>query len=132
MSSSTQASALRQAAQVMRSPSVESHQIRELREKIDYLEEQLRQAREIIDPVDDPEPFNLGLTKSEAAVFILLRRKPIASNELIHRSLEWVNNSATMPKIVDVTVAKIRKKLAGTRYSIKTIWGVGYTLEVTE
>ena len=82
-----------------------------------------------------PLVSTLGLTITEAQIFLVLQRSPgrQAGKEAIHNRLYSARpEDAPELKIVDVLVCKLRKKLEGTSWSIETIWGVGYKLVGTE
>jgi len=78
---------------------------------------------------------NLGLTVKEARLLVYLIRAPgnRGTKESILSGL-YYDRPHDMPeiKIVDVFICKLRKKLQGTKFTISTIWGVGYQLTITE
>lgn len=64
------------------------------------------------------------LTSCEATLLGVLVWKGRASKAALH---EIVSNEAE-PKIIDVFVCKLRKKLAPYQLDIGTVWGWGYTI----
>ncbi len=82
----------------------------------------------------------LGLTNLEAAFFLLLLKSPRADKEKLHHVIEAqrMRRSSTPdkmeltdPKMVDVMICKLRKKLRDIDPKIKiiTVWGGGYYLD---
>lgn len=78
-----------------------------------------------------------NFTPAEARMFIALLRRPQATKGMLHTAsqrLEPVASSEEVsePKIVDVFICKMRKKLRarGVPIKIDTIWGRGYALSL--
>lgn len=95
-----------------------------LLERVALLEEQLVGRDDLILP---PE---WGLTTSEMRVFRVLLNRTMATKEAIHATLYHnEGKEAAEPKIVDVFICKIRKKLKPYGIEVKTIWGQGYSLD---
>jgi hypothetical protein len=69
------------------------------------------------------------LTNKEAEVFTILLRY---FGETVHRDRVWANvwgeGSEVDPKIVDVMLCKIRKKIAHMGLTTRNLWGVGQAL----
>jgi two-component system cell cycle response regulator CtrA len=69
------------------------------------------------------------LTNKEAAVFSLLLRY---FGQVVHRDRVWANvwgdGCEVDPKIVDVMLCKIRKKIAHMGLTTRNTWGVGQAL----
>lgn len=104
------------------------HVIRSMRERIDLLEEEVRQYREAIE-VQRPYPEAWRLTKYEGRMLKALARAKggYVSTEQLLVTLYGLEPDVE-PKIVDVWICKLRKKLAGTGIEIRTSWGVGFGL----
>jgi hypothetical protein len=70
------------------------------------------------------------LTRLEASVFAVLLRRDMATKEQLHLASEasrpGENRAPTEPKIVDVVICKLRKKLTPHNIPIETSWGNGY------
>ncbi len=98
-------------------------QVETLRDQIAALEAQLGH---------DIEPsVALGLTASEARVFGTLMRRGEVTKQQIMGAIyadRVHDDELPEPRIVDVFVCKIRKKLARYGIEITTIWGQGYGL----
>lgn len=82
----------------------------------------------------------LRLTTLEAALLVTLLRHDRVDKEKLHHNVEQQRAlrstrpdrlEPTEPKMVDVMICKLRKKLRGLdeRFEIKTIWGSGYYVE---
>jgi hypothetical protein len=67
-----------------------------------------------------------GMTGKETKVYQFLKRKGFANKGEIYFSL-YGEDGCVEPKIVDVFICKLRKKLPPNEI-IETIWGVGYKL----
>ncbi len=68
--------------------------------------------------------FELGLTMSEAQIVAALVWKGKCSKAWLHERIA----PEAEPKIVDVFICKVRKKLAPFQYSVITEWGWGYRM----
>lgn len=71
-----------------------------------------------------------GLTRKEACVVSTLVRRSPATKQRLYDALYGlaVDADTPEPKIVDVFICKIRKKLTPHGILIDTIWGVGYAI----
>ena len=95
-----------------------------LRERVATLERALLETR--------PLPLEWGLTGSEARVFGALVTREIATKDTIMYALygDRLDADASVePKIVDVFVHKLRRKLKPFGVIIQTCWAVGYALD---
>lgn len=76
-----------------------------------------------------------SLSRSQAHVFIaILRKTPDITKKHLHNVIEanrLDHDEPTDPKIVDVVIHNIRKKIEriDATLQIKTVWGKGYTME---
>jgi len=73
-----------------------------------------------------------GLTAQETRVFGVLVNREVATKDAIMAGLysdKAGSEGEVEPKIVDVFVCKIRKKLKPFGVEIRTVWGQGYTLD---
>lgn len=90
--------------------------------RIDVLERALAEC--------EPLPLEWGLTPSEAAVFGVLVNRSMATKESVSAALyRDLGRDEPDPKIVDVFICKIRKKVAPYGIDIHTVWGQGYRLD---
>lgn len=80
----------------------------------------------------------LNLTGLEAGFMLVLLKRDEADKETLHyvietqRSLRRTrpnNSESTDPKMVDVVICKLRKKLKPLNIYIRTLWGKGYYLD---
>lgn len=67
----------------------------------------------------------LRITPSEARILSFMLSRQLATKNALH-SVSQVFNHETEPKIVDVFICKLRKKLRPLDITIGTIWGRGY------
>jgi hypothetical protein len=88
-------------------------------------------------PALDPDTVTINviqcfrLTKLEAALFLLLVKRREVTRDILHKAtMQRRSPSAddTDPKIVDVMICKLRKKLIQFDLRIDTIWSCGYTM----
>jgi hypothetical protein len=77
----------------------------------------------------------LGLTRLEASFMVVLLKRNEADKNTLHavneqqrsfRGTRPNNPDPTDPKIVDVVICKMRKKLKVKSIEIQTLWGAGY------
>ena len=69
-----------------------------------------------------------GLTKMEARLMRALTEKPgrMVSKSALMDAMYFDRPHEAEPKIVDVLVCKIRRKIKGGPWLIETVWGQGY------
>lgn len=70
-------------------------------------------------------------TKGESAVFAALRnaKGAVVSKEAVYDAVYGNDpDGGPEPKILDVFICKIRKKLVGSGYTIVTHWGLGWRM----
>lgn len=100
-----------------------------LKARISTLEERIRQLEDILVPITIAIPVEWRLTPAEARVFAHLTTREMGTKTSIMAALysdkpdDYVD-----PKIVDVFVCKMRKKLRAFKVDIATVWGQGYAL----
>ncbi|MDV2986153.1 UNVERIFIED_CONTAM: helix-turn-helix domain-containing protein [Methylobacteriaceae bacterium AG10] len=76
-------------------------------------------------------PIEWRLTGQEARVFSVLVNRELASKDAIMAGLyadRASEEEVPAPKIADVFICKLRKKLRPFGVEIKTVWGRGYSL----
>ncbi|WP_411037690.1 winged helix-turn-helix domain-containing protein [Shinella sp. BYT-45] len=105
------------------------HIIAEQKLALETLRERIRQLEEALSPTFLP-PVEFGLTASEAKVLSCLISRDVATKQQIMTTIysDRVDDEPD-PKIVDVFVCKLRKKLKPHGVIISTVWGQGYRLE---
>lgn len=95
-----------------------------LRERVARLESILMQTA--------PPPIEWRLTASEARVFGCLVNREIATKDAIMAALYCDRldaDGAAEPKIVDVFVCKMRRKLKPFGVEIRTVFGQGFVID---
>lgn len=95
-----------------------------LRERIAFLEAILVDCVRL--------PVEWGLTQQETRVFGTLVNREVATKDAVMAALYSDRAGAegeVEPKIVDVFICKIRKKLKPFGIEIRTVWGQGYALK---
>ncbi|MFC3074945.1 helix-turn-helix domain-containing protein [Shinella pollutisoli] len=97
--------------------------------EIAMLRERVRQLEHALSPSVVAIDMAWQLTSSEARVFACLATRAKATKEMILQALYSDRpDDAPEPKIVDVFVCKLRKKLKPFGIEITTVWGQGYSL----
>lgn len=80
----------------------------------------------------------LKLTRLQASFMLVLLRRDDVDKDTLHYVIESQramrrsrpnNPETTDPKMVDVVICNLRKRLKPLGIKIKTIWGAGYSLE---
>lgn len=108
----------------------------ELRERIDWLEAENARLRALL--VGDDRHWRVaqvfGLTAAEARVLACLLARPGATKDQIYEALcdGRPEPDHPQPKLMDVLICKIRKKLEPYAVTITTLWGVGWRLEAAD
>ena len=101
-----------------------------LRERIDILEEELYQLRDLKLNRKWTPPIALALTVHEEKVLtMLMMQSGTVSKDAMMASLYNLQmKDSPGPKIIDVYVCKLRKKLKPWGIQVTTDWGRGYKL----
>ena len=107
--------------------------IRQLRERIDYLEEENRQLREELAP-QVALPRDWRLTGTEEKLFRHLIGRPVLTRASLMVALYADRPAGDVPsaKCLDVFVFKLRQKLAPHGVRIDTVWRTGFRLAERE
>lgn len=101
--------------------------IRTLRERVEELEEEVRQLRDILAPrCEFPEEWRL--TRSEAAMLAIFAGSVSVvtkSTIALARVQAWKSDgySSNLPAVI---ICNLRKKLRNTPVQILTVWGIGW------
>ncbi|MBX5015928.1 helix-turn-helix domain-containing protein [Rhizobium lentis] len=98
------------------------------RDRIEFLEERIRQLEEALMPSSIIVPVEYQLTSREARVFSHLASRDFGTRQSIMMALYSDRLEEPEMKIVDVFVCKMRRKLKPFGVRIETIWGQGYRL----
>ena len=111
--------------------------VQSLRDRIDYLEEEIRQLREKIAPEDNPFLGKLGMTRQLAAVLFCLYRHQLVTFSMIEAVTEKYSRDIFDRKDDEdhvscrsrVAIWKVRRRLEKHGITFKTVWGIGYEME---
>ena len=89
-------------------------------------------CRAALTPVPDEGWLSLGLTRMEVRLMRALAEKPdrMVSKGALMDAMYFDRVQEAEPKIVDVLVCRIRRKLKGSAWMIETVWGQGYRARV--
>ena len=75
----------------------------------------------------------LKATRLEAIIFAVLLKRNEATKAQLHHVVEQnrptENANATDPKMIDVIICRLRKKLKPHDATIETVWGLGYRMK---
>lgn len=96
--------------------------------------------------ISDDDLFNrcmrvFKVTRLQATVLSVLLKRDHAEKETLHNAIERRrfnrqskphNMEATDPKMVDVVICVLRKKLKALGVTIKTAWGSGYYMDAAD
>lgn len=97
-----------------------------LRERVAAVEQLLVAGVADVAPID----VHLLLTPSESVVFgVLLRRETVRKDQIMAALYRDFGKDEAEPKIVDVFICKLRRKLLPHGIKIKTMWGQGYFID---
>nr|WP_278422938.1 helix-turn-helix domain-containing protein [Brucella anthropi]DAM62818.1 MAG TPA: Transcriptional regulatory protein, C terminal [Caudoviricetes sp.] len=97
-------------------------------DRIAAQEERIRQLEELLVPSKIRIPLEWSLSPAEATVFACLAARRFATKEMIYHALYALRSDDVEPKIVDVFICKLRKKVKPFGVIVETVWGSGYTL----
>ena len=106
----------------------------ELRERIDELEETIRQLRDELVPQESwlwfPREWKMTPTQAKVLAFIMARSPGMAKREALLTNCFSVIGGDDLPeiKIVDVVICQLRKRMAPLAIDIRTVWGNGYEI----
>lgn len=110
--------------------------ISRLRAKTEMLEDENENLRLRIEELerliglDVEAPIVFGLTSREACMFGALMARDMCLKEHLMASIYGAlpDDDVAEPKIIDVFVCKMRKKLKRFDIDVETVWGKGYRL----
>lgn len=78
-----------------------------------------------------PDPFpERTFTKTQARILARLQESEgeIVTRDQLMDAVYFDSHSEPVPKILDVFICKLRKKLAGTQYRIESVWAQGFRM----
>ena len=93
-------------------------------EKIEELEEQVRQLKKLLVPVFIT-PIEWGLNRQEQALFRMLLKREIVTRAMFDAAIATTSNT---PRYCDVILHNLRKKLKKFGFEIKNQAGIGWRL----
>lgn len=103
-----------------------------LRDRVAELEEEVRQLRaQTVQPSAFRIPAEWCLTAKEQALALAFAKRGTLAKDAVMAALwspKWDLDGEPSPKLVDVFVFKLRKKLAPHGLKIITQWGRGYVM----
>jgi len=102
-------------------------EIARLRNENEDLREQVRQLKAVLAP-EIEVPLEWGLSASERTIVQTLIARPVATRQMIWKSLYDGMKDDRDPKVIDVFMCKIRHKLRPAGIVISTVWGRGWAL----
>lgn len=89
-------------------------------------------CRGYMEPAGDEPLAGVKLTPNEARVFGLLKSRlgrAVSRGALLDAaSFHHGWDSEPTPKVVDVYICRLRRKIKGSGYTIETAWGQGYRM----
>lgn len=102
-------------------------QNRQLRERVDELEETVRQLRDELGDEQELPDWLPVLTRTERTILLLLADGRLVTTERIVASLYDHREDAPGENIVRVFISHLRRKLS-PHIDIRNVWGQGYQI----
>lgn len=107
----------------------EPKRMRALRDRVDELEEEVRQLREqLVPPLEFPSAWRLTQSEASVLAFLYARNPHAMSRERVLSAVWGHCEDCPSEKIIDVVIGKMRMKLKHTGIVIDTRWGGGFAL----
>lgn len=103
-------------------------EMQQLRAQLETVQEENRQLKKALTPDENSISWRYGLTKTQMAMFRRLEQSEMATREALLNVVEVTNGHESSEKSLDTMIHYMRKRLRGSEYSIRTVWGVGYRL----
>ena len=94
-------------------------------EKIEELEDQVRQLKKLLVP-PFVTPVEWGLTRKQKALFCMLLNRDLVTRDMLDAA--DITGASITPNHANVVLYQLRKKLKKFGVQIKTEWGVGWRL----
>lgn len=101
-----------------------------LRQENEDLKHRVRELEQLLMGTELYLPPHLKLTARQEQLVKVMMSRPMMTREAAMFIIYQDNPEGVEPKILDVFICKIRKKLAEHGIEIKTIWGRGW--QITE
>ena len=111
--------------------SVATARLTEAEVTIERLRTEVAELQRLLTLSAAPLPLEWGLTAMEARLMRALVTRPVVSKELATFFLYGRGDIQRSEKIIDVTLHKVRKKLAPFGLTISTVYGCGWALDET-
>lgn len=101
-----------------------------LRERVEELEETVRQLREQLVPTDARICREWRLSRTQALIFLHLTSREVATKESIEAAL-YSDRAGDYPtsNVIGALIHGARKKLEPFGITIETVWGIGWSLK---
>lgn len=94
-------------------------------EKIEELEEQVRQLKKLLVP-PFVTPAEWRLTRKQQALFSMLLTRDIVTRDMLDAAA--ITGTSITPNYGNVILYQLRKKLKKFGVQVKNVWGVGWSL----
>lgn len=107
---------------------LETRLLHMLRVENETLREQVRQLKQQLVEGGKNAPLSWGLTDRERRLYAHMASRELVTRESCMAVLYGHMVAPPDPKIIDVWLCKLRRKLAGQGVEIVTHWGVGWSL----
>lgn len=113
---------------------MDTNLVQQLRERVEYLEEELRQIKDEVCPPDNPFVGKLNMTLQLSSLLWVLYSTPgiatigrlnIVTREHGQRKPKDGSNTTNCTK---VRITHLRNRLKKHKIDIKNVWGVGYEM----
>jgi hypothetical protein len=75
-----------------------------------------------------------GLTRQQTLLLMVMLKRKLAAKDALHAAAQAVHapGHETCPKLVEVVVCKLRKRMKRHGYQIHTVWASGYFLSLDD
>lgn len=94
-------------------------------EKIEELEEQVRQLKKLLVPIF-VTPVEWGLTRKQQALFCMFLKRDLVTRDMLDAAA--ITGASISPNYGNVILYQLRKKLKKFGIQIKSEWGRGWRL----
>ena len=94
-------------------------------EKIEELEEQVRQLKKLLVPAFIT-PIEWRLTRKQQALFCMLLTRDLVTRDMLDAAA--ISGASSTPNYGNVILYQLRKKLKKYGIQVKSEWGVGWRL----
>lgn len=94
-------------------------------EKIEELEDQVRQLKKLLVPAF-VTPVEWGLTRKQKALFCMLLTRDLVTRDMLDAAA--ITGASSTPNYGNVLLYQLRKKLKKFGIQVKSEWGLGWRL----